>query len=156
MDEKNKKGSFWSNLPEIIKAFAAIITALGSLGGLLLALNQLGVIGSVEAEPTASVVPKFGWEIYFEHELGEGYWKSGNNSYQFIVDCPDTDAFGDIDNLVEFSVNQSANLYPNDILELRFFGIPSPNEGEGRLETINPDQNTKFIIYWLFQISEQN
>ena len=154
--EKNK-GSFWSNLSEVMKAIIGIITAIGSLGGLLLVLSEIGMLDQFKPvqAPTATAVPKFGWAIYFEHELDEGYWKPGDNSYQFTVDCPDTEYFGDVDKLVEFSVDQNAELFPNETVELRFFGIPSPTDGDPKLSAINPEQKTKFTIGYANLSQEQ-
>ncbi len=55
-DDKKNKGSFWSNLPEIIKAIAAIITAIGGLAGLVLALNEVGALDRLK--PTPSLPPR--------------------------------------------------------------------------------------------------
>jgi hypothetical protein len=144
-DDNKNKGSFWSNLPEIIKSIATILTAIGGLAGLILALNQIGAFDQFRPAPTptSTPVPKFGWAVSFEYEFEQGFWKPGNNSYETIVDCPDIAAFGDSDNRIEFSVDEKAPLFPDAVVEFHYFGIPSPNKGESRLTSINPNQKTK-------------
>jgi hypothetical protein len=147
-DKEKKEGSFWKNLPEVIKAIAAVITAIGGLAGLLLALNQLGALEQFKPTPTPTVspVPQFGWALYFEYEFDDGFWKSGNNSYELIADCPDSDAFGDIDKRTEFTVDDNAQLFSDNVVEFRFFGISSPNQKASRLSSIHPSQKTKIIF----------
>lgn len=145
-DDKNRT-SFGSNLPEVIKAIAAIITAIGGLAGLILALNQIGALDRFKPAPTPTQtpVPKFGWVINFEQAVDESTWKPGKNSYEIIADCPDIGALGDIDKRIEFFVDENAQLFPNNVVELHYFGIPSPNGGP-RLSSINPKQKTKIIL----------
>jgi len=96
--------------------------------------------------PTDTLIPKFGWTVYFEIEFNEGYWKPGNNSYQIVADCPDIEFLGDIDTRIQFSVDENAQLFPNNVVEFHFFGIPSPNSGEPGLSSINQNQKTKIIL----------
>lgn len=96
--------------------------------------------------PTSTRIPKFGWAVYFEIAFKEGYWKLGTNSYEIIADCPDIESLGDIDKRIEFSVDENAQLFLNDVVEFHFFGIPSPNSGESNLLSINPNQKTKIIL----------
>ena len=91
-------------------------------------------------------IPKFGWAVYFEIALKAGYWKLGTNSYEIVADCPDIEALGDIDKRIEFSVDENTQLFPNDVVEFHFFGIPSPNDGEPNLSSINPNQKTKIVL----------
>jgi hypothetical protein len=91
-------------------------------------------------------IPKFGWMVYFEIGLKEGFWKPGTNSYQILADCPNSESFGDVGQRIEFSVDENAPLFPDDVVELRFFGIPSPNKGESNLSSIHPNQKTKIIL----------
>ena len=53
MKEKGKKDKnvFWSNFPEIIKAIATILTAIGGLAGLILALNEVGAFDRYKSKP---------------------------------------------------------------------------------------------------------
>jgi hypothetical protein len=95
---------------------------------------------------TNTSIPKFGWVVYFEIALKEGFWKPGTNSYEIVADCPDVEYLGDIDKRIEFSVDQNAQLFPNKVVEFHFFGIPSPNPGEPNLSSINPNQKTKIIL----------
>jgi hypothetical protein len=157
-DKKDKnKTSFWSNLPEAIKAIATIITAIGGLAGLILALNEIGALDQFKPTPTPTQTPisTYGWSVYFEQEIDEYFWKPGINSYQIIADCPDTEFFGDIDKRIEFSVNENAQLFPNNVIEFRFNGIPSPNKGEPKLSSINPKQNTKIVLGYVNLSLEQ-
>ena len=156
-DDKKNKGSFWTNLPEVIKAIATIITAIGALAGLILALDQIGALDKFKPTPTPTPtpVPRFGWAVDFELEFDEGYWKLGQNSYEIIADCPDIAAFGDRDNRFEFSVDETAQLFPDDVVEFRFFGIPSPNKGEPQLSSINPKQKTKIALDYVNLSMEQ-
>jgi hypothetical protein len=155
-DDKIKKGSFWSNLPELIKAFATIITAIGGLAGLLLALNQIGALDQFKPTPTPTPTPvsKFGWAVNFEYEFHSGYWKSETNSYEIIIDCPDFDMFGDIDKRIEFVVDEKSTLFPDAVVELRYFGILFPDKENSRLPSINPEQKTK-IIFGYINISQE-
>ena len=98
------------------------------------------------APPTSTPIPKFGWMISFEIGLKEGYWKPGMNSYEILADCPDVESLGDIDKRIEFSVDENSQLFPEDVVELRFFGIPSPNGREPNLSAIHPNQKTKIIL----------
>ena len=95
---------------------------------------------------TSTTVPEFGWMVYFEIGLREGFWKPGTNSYQIHADCPDNEGLVDIDERIEFSVDENALLYPDDVVELRFFCIPSPKKGESILSSIHPNQKTKIIL----------
>ncbi|RPJ26876.1 MAG: hypothetical protein EHM33_09970 [Chloroflexi bacterium] len=95
---------------------------------------------------TDTPIPKFAWTVYFEIEFKEGYWKPGNNSYQIVADCPDIEFLGDIDNRIEFSVDENAQLFPDTVVEFHFFGIPSPDNTEPSLSSINPNQRTKIIL----------
>lgn len=146
--DNENKGSFWSNLSETIKAIAAVITALGGLAGLILALNQIGAFDQFKPAPppTSTPVPKFGWEIDFEYGFKAGFWEPGSHSYEIIANCPAIEAFGDVDIRTGFSVDQNAQLFPNDVVELHYFGIPSPNKGEPRLSSVNPNQKTKILL----------
>ena len=147
--EKKKEGSFWSSLPEAIKAIAAVITAIGGLAGLILALNQIGALNALkpQATPTPTAVPKYGWEIDFEEDIPKSIWKLGQNSYQIIATCAHTiEGVEDVNSRIGFTVDPNARLFPNDVVELRFFGIPSPNRGEPRLTSINPDQRTRIVL----------
>jgi hypothetical protein len=113
-------------------------------------------IGQPMVEPPASTpIPKFGWAVYFEIALKEGFWKPGTNSYEILADCPDVEYFEDVDQRSEFSVDQNAQLFPNKVVEFHFFGIPSPNSGEPRLSSINPNQRTKIILGYTNIGSEQ-
>jgi hypothetical protein len=47
---------------------------------------------------------------------------------------------------IEFSVDENAPLFPDDVVELRFFGIPPPNKGESNLSSIHPNQKTKINL----------
>lgn len=96
--------------------------------------------------PTNTLIPKFGWAVYFEIGFNEGYWKPGTNSYRMIADCPNIEFLGDIDRRIEFSVDQNAQLFPGKVVEFHFFGIPSPNTGEPGLSSINPNQKTKIVL----------
>ena len=148
-DKKDKnKPSFWSTLPEAIKAIAAIITAIGGLAGLILALNEIGALDQFKptSTPTQTPIPAFGWAVYYEIEMDEYYWKPGLKSYQIIADCPNTEFFGDIDKRIEFSVDENARLFPNNVVEFHFSGISSPNKGEPKLSSINPKQKTKIVL----------
>ncbi len=147
--EKKKEGSFWSGLPETIKAIAAVITAIGGLAGLILALNQIGALDALKPSPTPTptAVPKYGWEIDFEEDLPTSIWKIGQNSYQIIATCGQKiEGVDELNTRIEFTVDPAAQLFPSDIVELRFFGIRSPNPGGPRLTSINPDQRTKMVL----------
>jgi len=143
--DKNKS-SLWSNLPEAIKAIAAIITAIGGLAGLILALNEIGALDQFKPTPipTQTPIPEYGWAVYYEFEMDEYFWKPGVKSYQIIADCPGTDF--DIDKRIEFSVDENAQLFPNNVVEFHFNGILSPNKGEPKLSSINPKQKTKIVL----------
>ncbi len=155
--DDHKKGSIWSNLPETLKALAAIITAIGSLAGLLIALNQIGALDKFKPAPapTPTQVAKYGWAVYFEYEFGANFWKPGMNSYQIVIDCPDTAYFGDINGQVDFSVDANAQLFPDNVVELRSFGILSPNAGEPNLSSIHPGQKTKILAGYMNISQEQ-
>ena len=96
--------------------------------------------------PTNTSIPKFGWSVYFEIVLKEGYWKPGTNSYELLAYCPDVESLGDIDKRIEFSVDQNTPLFPNKVVEFHLFCIPSPNHGEPNLTSINPNQKTKIVL----------
>jgi hypothetical protein len=95
---------------------------------------------------TSTTVPEFGWMVYFEIGLREGFWKPGTNSYQILADCPDSEVFAYVDQRIEFSVDENAPLFSDEVVELRFFGIPPPNKGASNLSSIHPHQKTKIIL----------
>jgi hypothetical protein len=95
---------------------------------------------------TTTPIPKFGWVVYFEIGLKEGFWKPRMNSYQILSNCPDVELLGDIENRIEFSVDENAQLFPNNVIELHFWGISLPYGQEPQISSINPEQKTKIIL----------
>ncbi len=119
-NDKNKV-SFWSGLPDTLKAIAAIITAIGGLAGLLLALDQLGALDRFKPvpAPTSTSVPVYGWQIWFEEKVNTTAWRLGDNYYELTVDCPEIGDIKPYNTRVDFAVDPNARLFPDKVLDLR-------------------------------------
>ena len=97
--------------------------------------------------PVTTVVPKYGWRIYFQYEFETGFWKSGLNYYRIIANCPDTEYFGDYDGSMTFLVDENDTMFSaNTVIELYYFGMRAVADGYEYMRAVNPRQRTRIVF----------
>lgn len=125
--------TFWTTLPGLLTAIAAIITAIS---GLLVGLSNAGLL---TLSPTATPT-KREWAIPYQHEFPSGFWKEGNYSYTIEASCPGTNssAMGKS----SFTVSSLESL-KNESVFIRYTGLYDDKiKTHTRIDGIHPSQKT--------------
>jgi hypothetical protein len=93
--------------------------------------------------------PDAPWLTYFYYDFPPGTWAEGSHTYQFEFTWTQPTPGSHLTQQGEFTVSADAPLYPGRVLLRSFYELAFAAPDCARIDTVNPDQPTRFHIGWL-------